>query len=301
MDEFYFFFEGGSETFGPHTSREVRDMVQEGQVPENAYFYRIGDSEWRRLPDYPQLAPTEKSEEALESEATPKKAPVISDEDKEGSKEEEEEIKQRRPTRHQLIRSIRKNLDLLWEAQRESIIARIQDDELDTEFEATRRKHKDVYNEIEEAAVEYWRRSGILKEWIADLTWNDCDLTLRLKKDASEDEKFSQVMEWLEQKEISTLPGVYCFRNRKEYIYVGLGRSLATRIKQHEQKTFFTYATHFRVIIPQNKKHLKKLERLIILNRQPTENDSPGSIRGNPADNCLEFIRGEIKELITDF
>jgi hypothetical protein len=300
MNEFYYTVDGVN-SIGPHTADEMASMLKEKQLPLECPVYKVGDTEWKLASSFPEL--TESKQEDQEEEEAPvsKPSPKFSEEDKEGDREEEQEIKERKPTRHQLLRKIRKDLDSLWEAQRESIIARVKDEDLDTEFEATRKKHKDMYAEIEEAAVEYWRRTGILKEWIADLTWNDCDLTLRLKNGSSEEEKFNQVMTWLESKEISTLPGVYCFRNGKEYIYVGMGRSLATRIKQHEQKTFFTYATHFRVVVPQNKKHLRKLERLIILNRQPSENSSPGYTKGNPADDCLEFIKGEIRELITDF
>lgn len=303
MSEYYYTVDGIN-SLGPHTAEEMAAMLQESQLPPEAPVYKEGDTEWKLASSFSeltQLKPHTQEEDEEEDLPASKPSPQIMEEDKAGAREEEQEIKERRPTRHQLLRKIRRNFDLLWEAQRESIIARIKNDDLDTEFEATRKKHKDIYSEIEELTIEYWRRTGIFKEWIADLTWNDCDLTLRLKNGVSEEEKFNQVIAWLEAKEISTLPGVYCFRNQKEYIYVGMGQSLAPRIKQHEQKTFFTYATHFRVVVPHNKKHLRKLERLIILNRQPAENDAPGYTKGNAADDCLEFIKGEIRELITDF
>ena len=82
---------------------------------------------------------------------------------------------------------------------------------------------------------------------------------------------------------------------------MGQARDLGARLKQHEQKTFFTRADRFRVVVPQNKRMLNKLERLVILNRQPTENRSPGVARNNPADDCLDFIKKEVKELISDF
>lgn len=296
----YYYSIDGNEVIGPHTFEEIRVLVSENILNADSYLCKSGDPQWSKVSQYEELLkplPTVVEQEGeLETRAI-----SLDDEDRSSTREEELEIKERRPGRHQLLRKIRGNLDALWAAQRESIIARIKDEDLDTEYEATRKRHKELFEEIEESAIEYWRRSGILKEWISDLTWNNADLTLKLKKDASEDEKFEQVMKWLEEKEISSLPGVYCFRNVREYIYIGEGKSLAVRIKQHQQKTFFTYATHFRVVIPNNKRHLKRLERLLIMNRQPSENIAPGSIRGNPADDCLDFIRGEIRELITDF
>jgi hypothetical protein len=39
----------------------------------------------------------------------------------------------------------------------------------------------------------------------------------------------------------------------------------------------------------------------LILAHQPSENSTSGVIGKTPVDDCLDFIRGEIKELVTDF
>lgn len=56
-----------------------------------------------------------------------------------------------------------------------------------------------------------------------------------------------------------------------------------------------------RIIVPKYKRQLNQLERLLILAHKPTENGTVGIVGKTPVDDCLEFIRGEIKELVTDF
>ena len=69
------------------------------------------------------------------------------------------------------IRSIRALFNDLWEAQRESIIARIKNEELDDRYEKKRKEHLEIKARIEELVLEYWRRGGVLDDWIKDLVW----------------------------------------------------------------------------------------------------------------------------------
>jgi hypothetical protein len=46
---------------------------------------------------------------------------------------------------------------------------------------------------------------------------------------------------------------------------------------------------------------LPRRAQLLILAHHPSENGTAGVIGKTPVDECLEFVRGEIKELVTDF
>jgi len=168
------------------------------------------------------------------------------------------------------------------------------------EFEATRRRDREIYRIIEDNAMEDWRRSGLLTYWIRELTWREHDFTYRLRG-KTEADKYTGLQNWMEESRLAELAGCYCFKNGREYLYIGQAGVLRDRVKQHEKKTYFTYANAVRVIIPKNKRQLNQLERLLILAHCPNENGNGGVTGKTPVDDCLEFIRGEIKELITDF
>ena len=299
----YFYCNDGAKVEGPHTAREIAELLAEGILSDKTHLITTGETEWKIVGHYPDITLIElskKEPDELLSVAKQAGTQTTSTEDREEADEEEAQIKTRRPSRHAMLRNIRGSLDRLWEAQREAIIARIRDEDLDVEYEATRKQHKDLFANIQETALDYWRATGILNNWVRDLTWNDADFTLKLKG-TDEPAKFEEVMGWLAAKNLTGLPAVYCFISGKEYIYVGQAREIGARLKQHEQKTFFTKADKIRIIVPQNKRMLNKLERLIILNRQPVENRAAGLAKNNPADDCMEFIKREIKELISDF
>jgi hypothetical protein len=222
------------------------------------------------------------------------------EEEKESQREDEEELKKQRVTRHQLLRDIRAELDSLWESQRESIIARVKCEPLDKVYEATRKRNREIFKAIEENAIEYWRRSGLLAHWIGELTWREHDFTFKLRG-KTESEKYDSLQNWLDETRLAGLTGCYCFKNGRDYIYIGQAAVLRDRIKQHEKKVYFTYSTAVRIIIPKHKRRLNQLERLLILAHKPGDNSSSGISGKNPVDDCLEFIRGEIKELVTDF
>lgn len=298
---YFYSIEGRVE--GPHSPGEIVDLLLEGMLSEGVHLIATGDPEWRTVADFHEVLEMVRQRRAPkddDSSSDPASTLSATTEERSETNAEQEEIRTRRRSRHAMLRCIRGSLDQLWEAQREAIIARIKDDDLDVEFESTRKGHKAIYQEIEQNVVNYWRADGILSSWIRDLTWNDADFTLKFKS-KEEGGKFEEAMAWLTSKNLIGLPAVYCFICGKEYVYVGQAKEIGSRLKQHEQKTFFTRADRFRVVVPQNKKMLNKLERLIILNRQPTENRSPGVMKNNPADDCMEFIRREIKELISDF
>ena len=132
------------------------------------------------------------------------------------------------------------------------------------------------------------------------MTWRDHDFTYRLRG-KSEADKYANLQVWLEDTRLAELAACYCFKNGREYIYIGQAGVLRDRIKQHEKKTYFTYSNAVRIIVPKYKRQLNQLERLLILAHHPSENGTVGIVGKTPVDECLEFIRGEIKELVTDF
>jgi hypothetical protein len=324
MDKFYYF--DGQVVIGAHTLREMQEMYALATINTQTPIIRLGEKDWQTLGAYcdlnaPECQPLELDfysaptlngthattiETLAENTATdqapdqPDISAVATEEQKESIREEEETLKQQRTTRHQLLRQIRTELDNLWEAQRESIIARIKFETLDKTYEATRRRNRDIFRLIEENALEYWQRSGLLTFWIREMTWRDHDFTYRLRG-KTEADKYANLQAWLEESRLAELAGCYCFKNGREYIYIGQAGVLRDRIKQHEKKTYFTYANAVRIIVPKYKRQLNQLERLLILAHHPSENGTAGVIGKTPVDECLEFIRGEIKELVTDF
>jgi hypothetical protein len=332
MEAYYYF--DGQRPVGPHNLREMQELYALSAIKADTPVTRVGHDGWATLKVFcdleaPECQPLELGDDyysqfyvpppadeispaALADEAQVEQPPVNAEaqeeiaqilpteEERESQLEEEEEVKRQRVTRHQLLRQLRSQLDQLWECQRESIIARIRFEPLDKSYEATRRKNREIYRAIEESAIEYWRRSGLLTYWIRELTWREHDFTYRLRG-KNEAEKYAGLQAWLDETRLADLAGCYCFKNGREYIYVGQAGCLHDRIKQHEKKTYFTYANAVRVIIPKNKRQMNQLERLLILAHQPSDNGNRGVAGRTPVDDCLEFISGEIKELITDF
>lgn len=326
MDEFY--FSDGARAVGPHSLRELQELFALGSLQSSTPVFRRGESAWRTLADFcdlnaPECQPLELELDYfqpspavanalqgttaepvttgdLQDDQTKTSVMAATEEQRESIKEEDETLKQQRTTKHQLLRQIRAELDALWEAQRESIIARVRFESLEKPYEATRRRNREIYRTIEASAIDYWRRSGLLTFWIRELTWHDHDFTFKLKG-KTEPEKYASLQQWLEESRLSGLAGCYAFKTGKEYLYIGQASVLKDRIKQHEKKTYFTYASAVRIIIPKHMRRLNQLERLMILALQPSDNSNTGISGRNPVDDCLDFIKGEIKELVTDF
>jgi len=268
-----------------------------------------------KLPDFPQLqAEPQKCDhensiisKALQEEPpAPNEKPQIvaagqTAEDKAEVKAEADEEASRKLTRHQLLRIVRKDLDALWECQREAIIAAIRDQELDEVYQSTQRQNKDIYKRIEEAAIDYWRISGLLRKWIGDLTWQDADFSRRLRG-KNEFERYADLQQWLEDKQVAEYSGCYCFKVGKKYTYVGRATVLRDRLKQYEKSKYFLLDDiTVRVLVPKYKTQIGKMERMLILLHEPEENKNSGDSGKNPVDDCLNFIRSEVKELLTDF
>ena len=317
MEEYYY-NDGTTKAQGPHNLSEIRDLSQDGTLKPKSFVWRPGDPQWQELkllPEYKEImegSPHCDHERSVISKALKEEIPATGEkpqevqvrqtaEDKEEAKEEVEEEEAKRPTRHQLLRLIRKDLDALWDCQREAIIAAVKDSELEETYQATRKQNKDIYKRIEEAALTYWRSSGLLRRWIDDLTWQDADFTRRLRG-KNEFERYLDLQQWLEDRKVAEYSGCYSFRSGKKYVYVGRATALKDRMKQYEKSKYFLLPElTVRVIIPKYKTQISKMERLLILLHQPEENRNTGDVGKNPVDDCLAFIRSEVKELLTDF
>src|SRR5262245_25139252 len=72
------------------------------------------------------------------------RAPLTPTEEEGSSREDTVERSSSEKTPGQIIREIRKDLDELWEAQRESIIAAIKIEKLDHAYEHTRKQRQQI-------------------------------------------------------------------------------------------------------------------------------------------------------------
>jgi hypothetical protein len=197
MQEFYY-SDGTDKAKGSDNALEIRELLREQVIKPSSLIWRPGDPAWQELqnlPEYKEIIsepPKCDHENTIISKALKEELPALNEkpqvvttnqtsEDKAEIKEEIEEDEAKKLTRHQLIRTVRKDLDALWECQREAIISAIKDVELEESYQATRKQNKDIYKDIENAALNYWRISGLLQKWIGDLTWQDADFSRRLR------------------------------------------------------------------------------------------------------------------------
>jgi predicted GIY-YIG superfamily endonuclease len=299
-----FFFFDGTNVVGPHSGREISQMFHAGSLKEDAQVCTANDHAWKSLKDFPSLLEkpaeltrtfTEKPDEPADNIKKDTGKTVITDDDDDEDEEEE---------RFTPIKSVRALLNDLWEAQRESIISKVKNEELDERYEHKRKAHTEIKNKVEDCVLEYWRRGKVLDAWIRDLIWEGederGDYRKRLKK-GDLDGNFEMALSWPEDSGLSDLAGCYAFRDGKNYIYIGKADDLGRRLKQHEGQAFWGTATHLRILIPQHKASVLKLERLLILKHQPDRNKNDGvSTEGSKADEVLELINSEINQLLTD-
>jgi hypothetical protein len=300
------FYYDGTAVVGSHTAREIQELFQSGKLKEDTQICTANDHTWKLLKDFPHLMikPEEVKRPFVEKPevTTPdnKKKPtsgvIESDEDDDDDDEDE---------RLTPIKSIRALLNDLWEAQRESIIARVKNEDLAERHEKKRKEHSEIKDSIEELVLEYWRRSKVLDDWIRDLIWESedekGDYTKKLKKGDS-DANFATAIKWVEALGVDETAGCYAFRDGKNnYIYIGKAEELGRRLQQHEGMEFWAKATHLRLLVPQHKASVLRLERLLILKYDPERNKVAGhSTQGSKADQVLELINAEINELLTD-
>ena len=312
----YFYFDG-TNVVGSHTSREMSELYHAKVINEQTQICTANDHGWKPLSDFPQLMAERAkatrlvtaNEPAQAGDSQEVKAGVDAGEDvtmnKPGQKDEDDDEGDDIARRFTPIKSVRSLLNDLWEAQRESIIAHIKNEELDDRYEKKRKEHLEIKERVRDTVLEYWRRSGVLDDWINDLIWKgkngEWGDYLKKLKVGDIHGNFERVMTWLDDSDLGKLAGVYSFRNGKKRIYIGQSANLKKRMKDHEGQYFWGEATHLRILIPQHMASREKLERLMILRHQPEDNGNKGiASSGSRADEVLDFILKEINELLTD-
>ena len=199
------------------------------------------------------------------------------------------------------IAKVRQAFDALWHKQRERLVALVKNREPDDNLKVTSKEHKALKEQISNLVIDYWRKSGVLIEWIKEITWGDPselgDCYFRLQG-TDMDKKMEEAGKALEEKGVHDWAGCYCFMNGDKYVYIGMTTdALGERITVgHKNKFFWEQTDGIRILIPKNAKQCKKLERLLILAYEPKINDSEGH-KASAADECLEIIEKELEEL----
>lgn len=314
MKEYYYCLDGQT-TDGPHSEKEIVELLQSGVLKPETFVCAAGDKEWTQLrnaeltreaakplPPIQPLPPADEDIVAVDHSAV---ASAGSDTDSEEEKEEKEKQDEDKGLgKYQLIKAIRADLDLLWKAQRESIISHIRGYELESEYETTRKQAKDIKARVREACLLYWKKSRGYDAWIEELVWQDCDIQRRLRGSGCE-EKYEDARQWLAEAQLIDRAGCYCFKDGKKYLYIGKAGTgdytLGKRLRDHRKSVFFERATHLRIVVPRYKTWISKLERLLLLNYPDAQyNDATPAMGRNPADEILELVMVEMDELLKD-
>jgi hypothetical protein len=318
MSQYYYY--DGQNSVGPHSSTEISQLLQTKFLSLESLIFLQGGKEWQPACTYPELIQVPEIEniqrpivadnqgeagELAQTVALATAAPLPEPQE-EGEDEEEE----KGLSKYQILRLIRSELDRLWECQRESIISSIKNEELDAEFVKTRRQGREIKTNIQSLALDYFRKSNVLRDWIRDLTWTSgqfkngrADVRKVLVGQTCQ-ERYENAVAWLERTGLADLEGCYCFQNQdRSYRYIGKSqaRNIGQRLKDWERASFWLESTHLRIVIPKFKSQTTKLERLLIMLHLPHQNEKPGDKGGNnPADKVLELIHSEINSLLVD-
>jgi hypothetical protein len=196
---------------------------------------------------------------------------------------------------------LRTAFDALWHKQRERLVAFVKNREPDENLKVTGKDHKALKEQLSTLVIDFWRKSGVLLEWIKEITWGDPselgDCYFKLAAGDLE-KKMEEAGRVLKEKGVYDWAGCYCFLSGDKYVYIGMTKeSLGERITVgHKNKFFWEQTDGIRILIPKNAKQCKKLERLLILAYEPKINDSDGH-RCSAADECLDVIEKELEEL----
>ncbi len=202
----------------------------------------------------------------------------------------------------QHISQIRLILDSMWERQREKIISSIKNREPHESLSMNRKDLEAIKEKTHQHTLEFWKKSGVILEWIKELTWGEPhelgDYYFKFS-DPDPGKRMSEAEQKLCRCEVDDIAGCYCFLAGDKYLYIGMTekQDLCSRLLSgHKDKIFWKEADSMRILIPKNSKQTKRLERLLILRYDPVYNDSPGQ-KSSAADDCLELIENELTEL----
>jgi hypothetical protein len=293
-----YFVSGVEEALGPYTRSQIDQFLEEGILTEKTQVWQEGDDEWSPLGEHPDFC---------DAEAELKQP---SKEEQSSVEEDQVKLEKSRAEIPKLLESIKEDLDALWECQREAILSRIMDEDLADELEDIRAESREYYKRVEVNAVDCWRKDGQLLNWITECIKKHADYTFPIPVEDNPDLRMEIIISWLQTVGLSGIRGCYCWKENESYLYVGQASRLETRIKSYKTRDFFSKATHVRIMVPnfkgcRTKTHFKRklnaLERLLLLQYEPIENRDKNGHKGfNNADDCLNYIMGEVQELATD-
>ncbi|SDT86044.1 hypothetical protein SAMN05444156_0108 [Verrucomicrobium sp. GAS474] len=305
----YFYCLDGQTVDGPHSEREMKELLLSQKLAPETQVCPAGEKDW--IP----LGSVRFSEETVEmtTAAIPELPPVDeerpvdhqaiaeagSDDDGEAEEEGEKDL-----SKYQLLKVIRADLDLLWKAQRESLISQIRAIDLDPAYETTRKQAKLIKARVNESILAYWQKDRTYDQWIRALVWKDCDIQRKLRG-SNCDEKYADAKQWLTEAKLIDEAGCYCFKANKKYLYIGKAgggeSNLGRRLNEHRHKVWLEEATHLRIIIPRHRSWISKLERLLLMNYPQTRYNTATPAKGNnAADHILDLLEKEMNDLLSD-
>jgi len=301
-----YYYNGEEEVMGPYTRGQIFRFLEDGIITLELLVFREDDANWAPIGEHPDFQDAETDP----SEAEETDLPTPSTEEQISTIEDQTKLDKTKAEIPKLLQSTREELNVLWECQREAILARIMDDDLDEDLETIRKESLETYTRVEEMVIDYWRKDGQLLNWINSHIRKHADYTFPISMDDTRSTRMQKIRGWLQTVGLNDLRGCYCWKQDDKYLYVGQSGSLESRVSNYEDKYFFRDATHIRILIPtfkscrskiSYKRKLNALERLLLLQYQPTKNKDKNGHKGyNNADECLNYIMGEVKELATD-
>jgi hypothetical protein len=301
-----YYYNGEEEAMGPYTRGQIFRFLEDGIITPEILVFREDDANWAPIGEHPDFQdagtdPSEPEETDL---------PEPSAEEQMSTIEDQAKLDITKAEIPKLLQSIRGEMDVLWECQREAILARVMDDDLDEDLKKIRKESTKTYARVEKMVIDYWRKDGQLLNWIKSHINKHADYTFPISMDDTRSMRMQKIRSWLKTTNLAKLRGCYCWKKDDEYLYVGQSSDLESRVSSYEDKYFFKDATHIRILIPRfhnrrKKQHYKPrlngLERLLLLQYQPIKNKDKNGHKGyNNADECLNYIMGEVKELATD-
>lgn len=304
----------GEASDGPYTLTELQDLFLRKIIAAETPVGRAGEPHYQTLSSYCDLSAIPLAPQSTVSPDVPDDLPaediqsipsVARDEnERESEREDQENEETESRTKHQLISTIGKQFNLFWECQREVIIARIKDADVNSaEFKDACQRRAEFRESIKKNALEYWRRSGVLKKWIDDLIWAEGDCTHKLKGD-DEFERFDDLMRWIQHKEVAQLNGCYCWKRGREYVYVGKARAetFEEKFEHYRKSKYLLTCDAVRVLVSKHKAATERLERMLIfLYRPPPKENKREGDKGktpSPVDKCWAYLDKELDQLM---
>ena len=221
--------------WGPTPEVKSSDFLKIVIITPEMLVFREDDANWSPLGEHPDFQDAETDPSEIEETDLPEP----SEEEQVSTIEDQAKLDETKTEIPKLLQSIRKELDVLWECQREAILTRIMDDDLDEDLETIRKESLETYARVEEMVIDYWRKDGQLLNWIKNHIRKHADYTFPISMDDTRNTRMQKVRGWLQTVGLNNLRGCYCWKQDDEYLYVGQSGSLESRVSTYEDKYFF--------------------------------------------------------------